>query len=222
LPVRVRALRDGKLLYMAVPRLATSFLHHGLYVEPDPHRMAQALPWVGSPSTGDVRRFAAQRPEIVTSHTEPLDAWYNTQLDSTAAPAEKPRLIADQMLLELVDQVTATGAAGWLSTTTSLLEGNGKVQRKFGRYAADLGKLVRRDRQHHSMTHLMGEPSGKHILLVWACHGPDEDADTAASYLLQYLQAKKHQTGAYRATCMLFDSTGRQLVRLLYDNPPPG
>ncbi len=197
------------------------FLHRGLYVEPDPHRTAQALPWAGPPSTADLRRFEAQRPELVASHTEPLDAWYNSQLDPTAAPADKPRLIADEKLLELVDQVTATGAAGWLSTATSLLEGNGKVQRTFGRYAADLAKLVRRDRQHHSITHLMGETSGKHVLLVWVCHGPDEDADTAASYLLQYLQAKKHQTGAYRATCMLFDPTGRHLLRLLHDDRPP-
>jgi hypothetical protein len=103
-----------------------------------------------------------------------------------------------------------------------LLEGNGKVQRTFGRYAADLAKLVRRDRQHHSITHLMGETSGKHVLLVWACHGSNEDADAAASYLLSYLQAKKHQTGAYRATCMLFDSTGKHMLRLLYDNRSPG
>jgi glycosyltransferase involved in cell wall biosynthesis len=61
-----------------------------------------------------------------------------------------------------------------------------------GRYAADLGRLVHRDRQHHSVTHLMGETSGKQVLLVWACHGPDEDADTAASYLSQYLQTKKN------------------------------
>jgi hypothetical protein len=196
------------------------FLDRGLYVEPDPHRTAEALPWAAPPPAEDVRRFDAQRPELVTSQTEPLDAWYETQLDSTIAPAAKPRLIADARLLELVDQVTATGAPGWLSTATSLLEGNGKVQRTFGRYAADLGKLVRADRHHHSITHLMGETSGEHVLLVWACHGRDEDSDTAAAYLLPYLQAKKHQTGAYRATCMLFDPTGRRLLRLLYDNRP--
>lgn len=198
------------------------FLHRGLYVEPDPQKTAQTLPWAGPPSTADLRRFKAQRPELVTSHTEPLDAWYDSQLDSTAPPADKPRLLADQKLLELVDQITTTGTAGWLSTATSLLEGNAKVQRMFGRYATDLAKLVRRDRRHHSITHLMGETSGKHVLLVWACHGPDEDTDAAASYLMQYLQAKKHQTGAYRATCMLFDPAGRHLLSLLYDNRPPG
>jgi hypothetical protein len=118
----------------------------------------------------------------------------------------------------LLHQAEGVGRA----ESPSLLEGNGKVQRKFGRYAADFAKLVRRDRVHHSVTHLMGETSGEHVLLVWACHGPDEDADTAASYLLPYLQAKKHQTRAYRATCMLFDPTGRHLLRLLYDNRRTG
>lgn len=196
------------------------FLQRGLYVEPDPHRTAQELPWAEPPSTADLRRFATQRPQLITSLTDPLDAWYISRLDSTAEPADRPCFTSDAKLLELVDQVTATGAAGWLSTATSLLEGDGKVQRTFGRYAGDLAKLVRRDRQHHSITHLMGETSGKHVLLIWACHAPDEDADTAASYLTQYLQAKKHQTGAYRATCLLFDSTGRHLLRLLYDNRP--
>ncbi|MDQ3579275.1 MAG: hypothetical protein M3443_17125, partial [Actinomycetota bacterium] len=198
------------------------FLTRGLYVEPDPHQVAQELPWSGPPSAADLRRYAAQRREMVTSHTEPLDAWYQSQLSPTSTPADKPHLIADQKLLELVDQIIKTGVPGWLSTTASLLEGDGLVQRMFGRYAADLGKLVRRDRQPHSMTHLICETSGKHVLLVWACHGPDEDADTAASHLSEYLQTKKHQTGAYRATCMLFNPTGKKLLRLLYDNRPTG
>ncbi|MEV0430403.1 hypothetical protein [Micromonospora sp. NPDC050495] len=222
--LRRRTQPEATWKYRAVDELDLFllFLARGLYVEPDPHQTAEALPWSGPPSTADLRRFAAQRPELVTSHTEPLDAWYESQLSPTATPAEKPRLIADQKLVELVDEVTRTGAPGWLSTTTSLLEGNGQVQRTFGRYAGDLAKLVRRDRQHHSMTHLMGETSGKHVLLVWACRGPEEDADAAVSYLWPYLQAKKHQMGAYRATCMLFDPTGRDLQRLLYDNRPTG
>ncbi|NRQ33926.1 hypothetical protein HII36_19020 [Nonomuraea sp. NN258] len=197
------------------------FLHRGLYVERDPRRTAEELPWAEPPSTATLRRFAAQGPEFVTSHTEPLDAWYDSQLDSSASPADKPRLNADQKLLELVEQITGTEAPGWLSTATSLLEGDGKVQRRFGRYATDLAKLVRRDRKHHSVTHLMGETSGNHVLLVWACHGPDEDVDTVVSYLMDYLHAKKYQTGAYRAACMLFDASGKHLLRLLYDNRPP-
>lgn len=198
------------------------FLTRGLYVQPDPHEAAKALPWLESPSTADLRRFAAQRPELVATRTEPLDAWYQSQLSAIATPTDKPQLIADQKLLELVDLITGIGTPGWLSTTTALLEGDRKTQRKFGRYAADLARRVRRDRQHHSITHLVSETSGEQILLVWACHGPDEDADTAASYLSRYLQAKKHQMCAYRAACMLFDRTGKNLLQIFYDNRQVG
>jgi hypothetical protein len=151
-----------------------------------------------------------------------MDAWYESQLDPAVPSADKPRLSADLRLLELVDQITGTRAPGWLSTTTWLLEGNARVQRKFGRYAADLAKRVRADRKRHTVTHLMGDPSGKHVLLVWACLGRDEDADDAARELMRYLQAKKHQTHAYQAACMLFDPTRKQLLQLLYDNRSAG
>jgi hypothetical protein len=221
--LRLRTAPAATWRYRAVDELDLFllFLHRGLYVDPDPHRTAQSLPWTGLPSTVDIHRYEAQRPELVASHTEPLDLWYDSQFDSTAEPADKPQMIADQRLLELISQVMTTGSPGWLATTTALLEGDGNVQRRFGQHAADLAKLVRHDRQHHSIAHLIGETSGEHVLLVWACHGPHEDADAATTYLLPYLHAKKHQTGAHRAACMLFDPTGKHLLRLLYDNRPP-
>ncbi|HZM77269.1 MAG TPA: hypothetical protein VFC19_16165 [Candidatus Limnocylindrales bacterium] len=196
------------------------FLRRGLYVQPNPHQVAEELPWSGPPSVSDLRRYSRQHPEIVTSHTEPLDAWYDSQLDPDAPRVDKPGLVADPGILQLVDAVALTVAPGWLPTATCLLEGDSKAQRKFGRYACELAKLVHRDSRHHSVTHLMGESSTKQNLLVWACLGPNEDADTAATSLLQYLQAKKHQSRAHRAACMVFDSTGTQLLRLIYDNRP--
>jgi hypothetical protein len=81
---------------------------------------------------------------------------------------------------------------------------------------------VRADRQHHKATHLIGDPSGKHVLLVWACLGQGEDVDKAEPELMRYLRAKKHQTRAYQAACMLFDPAGKHLLRLLYDNRQAG
>jgi hypothetical protein len=222
--LRRRTHPEVTLTYLAVDELDLFllFLKRGLYVEPDPRQVAQTLPWADPPSTADLRRFAAQQPELVESYTKPMDAWYESQFNPTAPPADKPRITADEQLLELVDQIRRTGAPGWLSTTTWLLEGNAKAQRTFGRHAAALAKRVRADRQHHNATYLMGDPSGKHVLLVWACLGQGEDADTAVRELMRYLRAKKHQTRAYQAACMLFDPTGKHLLRLLYDNRPTG
>jgi hypothetical protein len=209
--------------YRAVDELDLflTFLDRGLYVEPDPHEVARTLPWSGPPPEEDLRRYASQHPEVLSDRTGPLDAWYHAQLDPDAPKARKPKLIADRRLLRLVEQLAATESPGWLSTAASLLEGNGQVQHTFGRYAADLARLTRRDRTQHSLTHLMGETSGRHVLLVWVCRAPGESEEPAASDLSSYLAAKKHQTGAYRATCMLFDPTGKKLLWLIYNNLPP-
>jgi hypothetical protein len=222
--LRRRTHPEATLKYRAVDELDLFllFLKRGLYVEPDPRQVAEALSWAGPPSSAELRRFAAQQPEMVDSYTEPMDAWYDSQLNPAAPPADKPRLAADERLLQLVDQITGTGAPGWLSTTTWLLEGDAKLHRIFGRHAADLAKRVRADRQHHKATHLVGDPSGKQVLLVWACLGQGEDVDKAAPELTRYLRAKKHQTRAYQAACMLFDPTGKHLLRLLYDNQQAG
>ena len=220
--LRRRTHPEATVKYRAVDELDLFllFLKRGLYVEPDPRQVAQALSWAGPPSAADLRRFAAQRPEVVDSYTEPMDAWYESQLNPAVPPAEKPQLMADERLLDLVDQILRTEAPGWLSTTTWLLEGDAKVQRMSGRRAADLARRVRADRKRHTATHLIGDPSGKHVLLVWACLGQGEDIDRAAGELTRYLRAKKHQTRAYQAACMMFDPTGKHLLRLLYDNRP--
>jgi len=198
------------------------FLERGLYVEPDPRVIAANTPWADPPTPAEVRRFERQRPELVLDRTKALDAWYASRLDPNAPAANKPRLNAHQDILTLIDMIAADGSPGWLPTTAMLLEVNTSLQRAFARQAADLAKLVRRDGNHHSITHLVHETTGKSMLLVWACHGRNETAETAVGYLLPYLQAKKHQTGAYRATCMVFDPTGTRLLRLLYDNRPAG
>lgn len=43
--------------------------------------------------------------------------------------SEKPRLKADRRLLGLVDQITASGAPGWLATTALFLEGDREDRR---------------------------------------------------------------------------------------------
>jgi hypothetical protein len=222
--LRRRTHPEVTVKYRAVDELDLflRFLNRGLYVEPDPRQVAQALPWAGTPSNADMRRFEAQESEVVDSYTGPLDTWYASQLDSTAPPAEKPCLAADKGLLALIDQIVGTEAPGWLTTTTWLLEGDGKVQRRFGRWSAELAKKVRADRQPHMLTQLMGDFSGRHILLVWACLGREENADKTTKKLKRYLAAKKHQTSAYQAACMMFDPTGKHLLRLLYDNRPVG
>jgi hypothetical protein len=206
--------------YLAVDELDLylHFLNRGLYVEPDPDELARVLPWSGEPTAAARRRYQSQGREFVESQTEPLDAWYAARLDDSEPPADKPSLPGDAALLKLVDDITNGGEAGWLSTSTMLLEGSAQVQRAFGRYARNLAREVKVDGQHHSATHIMTDTAGTAFVLVWACCGRDEPQEAAASYLAPYLSAKKHQVGAPRAALMLFDASGGQLLQLLFDN----
>ncbi len=222
--LRRRTHPETTLKFLAVDELDfyMHFLYHGLYVEPDPRQVAEDLPWTGRPTQAALQRRANQRRELITSLTEPLDAWYQLQLDPTAPVADKPRMPGTPEFLKLVDEVTATSASGWLSTGAILLEGSTSARREFGRYARDLGRLVRQDGRHHSATQLLVDTHGSSFVLAWVCGGRHETPEQTMRMLGGYLAAKKHQLKAPRAALMLFDSSGRELIQLQFDNREPG
>ncbi|MFJ4519218.1 preprotein translocase subunit SecA [Streptomyces sp. NPDC088816] len=88
--------------FMAVDELDL-FLHFyegGLYVEPDPDRVARELPQFGPPTVAARRRREAETATLLTSRTDRLDAWYFHQLGHTTVPVEKPAMAADAGVLE--------------------------------------------------------------------------------------------------------------------------
>ena len=222
--MRRRTHPETTLKFLAVDELDLymHFLYHGLYVEPDPRQIADNLPWTGQPTEAALLRRANQRRELIDSMTEPLDAWYQSQLDPTAPPADKPRMPGTPEFLKLVDEVTATSAPGWLSTTAILLEGSTSARHKLGRYARDLGRLVKQDDRHHSATQLLVDTHGSSFVLAWVCLGRNESPEQRVKALSRYLGAKKHQVKAPRAAIMLFDSSGRELLQLQFDDREPG
>ncbi|MEJ7744278.1 MAG: hypothetical protein WKF73_18115 [Nocardioidaceae bacterium] len=222
--LRRRTNPDATKRYLAVDELDLylHFLNHGLYVEPNPHQLAKALPWAGEPNAASLGRYTNQGRELIESQTEPLDAWYAALLDPSHPEADKPRLPGDPALLKLVDEIAPRQQPGWLSTTTMLLEGSAQVQHTFGRHARDLALAVKQDGQHHSVTHIMTDTAVNSFVLVWVCCGRDEPVDIISQYLRSYLSAKKHQAGAQRAALMLFATQGTTLLELMFDNREPG
>jgi hypothetical protein len=194
------------------------FQARGLFVEPDPNRLAEIFPGTGPPSVAAQRRYARQQPEMIPGRTGPLDAWYSSVLDPAKPLADKPRFTGDQKLLHLVDAVTALCAPGWLSTATLLLEGSAKAQHSFGGFAAKLAREVKRDGQHHMLTWLMADSTGRPCVLVWVCAGLDESDKDLERELTDYLAAKKYQVKAYRAACMVFDPRTVEPRRTIFDN----
>jgi hypothetical protein len=218
--LRRRTHPDVTRKYLAVDELDLYllFLKRGLYVVPDPEQQAEALPWIGEPTTSDRRVFAGQHAEVVESMTGPLDKWYSSRLGEAVPSVAKPRLTADSKLLALVDDIIATGASGWLSTSTVLLEGSAKAQHKFAQTATNLARNVKQDGQNHSATYIVTDTTGDQSVLIWVCCGRTESADTIGSDLPGYLAAKKYQVAARRAALMLYDWRGRTLLRLMFNN----
>lgn len=218
--LRRRTQPETTSMFLAVDELDLFLLFQsrGLFVEPDPNRLAEIFPGSGPPSVAAKRRYAEQQPEMIPGRTRPLDAWYTSILDPAKPAAEKPRYTGDQKLLHLVDAVTALRAPGWLSTATLLLEGSAKAQHSFGGFAAKLAREVKRDGQHHMLTWLMADSTDRPCVLVWACAGPDESDEDFEQELTDYLAAKKYQVKAYRAACMVFDPHTVELRRIIFDN----
>lgn len=88
------------------------FYASGLFVEPDPDRVAAELPQFGEQPAAARRRFRDQRLSFLTSRTDALDAYYFHLLGARQTPAPKPSLNADPGVLALVDGLTSSGVPG--------------------------------------------------------------------------------------------------------------
>ncbi|MBT3075155.1 MULTISPECIES: hypothetical protein [Streptomyces] len=99
--------------------LFLAFYDNGLYVEPDPKQVAQALPRFGLPGVAAARRRRAKRAEIIALRTERLDAWSLHHLGlAKGARAPKPTLAAVLAAWRSSTRSVRWGAPGWLSVTT--------------------------------------------------------------------------------------------------------
>lgn len=197
------------------------FLHFydgGLYVEPDPDRVAAELPHAGPPNVAARRRRKAERATVLASRTDRLDAWYFHQLGHSPTSADKPVMLADTTVLDLIDEITAWGGPGWLSTTVTLLDGSAKAQRQYGTTPRKLCAMTAQDGRPHSVTVTVGTTRLNSHVLIWRSV-PDPSLQTSIhSQLRRHLQAKKHQTQAARATGLLIDASSGTLTHVEFDN----
>ena len=218
--LRRRTNPDVTRKYLAIDELDL-YLHaitRGLWVEPDPVKRAASMPWKAEAGVGDKRRYAAERREVIESRTDALDAWYATQLNPAAPSARKPRLTSDDQLLKIIDSLAATGSFGSLPISATLLEFNARSQHTLARHPRDLARQVTLDGRSHMVTQVLTDTSGKVTLVVLVCRGKDATTDTTTSAMPKYLAAKKYQMTAHRAIALIFDRSGRNLERVIYNN----
>ncbi|MEU1691234.1 hypothetical protein ABZ590_06575 [Streptomyces hirsutus] len=201
------------------------FLHFyegGLYVEPDPDRIAREFPQFGPPTVAARRRRNAETATLLTSCTDRLDAWYFYQLGHTRTPVEKPAMKADAGVLALIDEITTLARPGWLAVATTLLDGSAATQRQFASAADLIRKQSTADGLPHSVTLIGGTSQLDTHVLIWTSVPHPAQRAQIHEFLLGYLRAKKHQMQTARAAGFLIDARSGKVIDFLFDNRPPG
>lgn len=221
--LRRRTEPDLTVLFVAQDELDLflHFLAGQLYVEPDPLEVERALPQLRRARPRLARRRKKQPTTFIQSRTDPLDAWYAHQLGERWSPAPKPQLNCDPNAAALVDAIAARGDPGWLSTSTTLLDGNIALQRNFGRFGPHVADATRADGQSHSVTDFGGSRAEWSFIGAWMSGAASEPRNQAMARMATYIKLKKHQLQVARGFGLLFDSRGR-LIGTAYDNRLPG
>lgn len=220
--LRRRRHPDVTVMFSATDELDL-FLHFfagGLWVEPDPAQVRAAFPFLPAPSTAELRRFRAQEPVFLTSHTDQLDNWYysKTRNVSGSGTAPKPTM-ATSPIRPLLDELQVRKIRGWLSIAATLLSASAPTQRQFARYPKDLLDNPSPSGVGRSVTVPIAASTdpAEGWILVWATLPPGADLKSAEKRLRDYLRAKKFQLGIPRGVVFLYDESTREFVDAYYD-----
>jgi hypothetical protein len=198
------------------------FLERGLYVEPDPLKVAAEMPELGRPPAEGLRAYRNQKRKILTSRTDQLDAWYFHQLGLRESEVPKPAFGGDPQLVALARRLQDQGDPGWLRTAAGLLDGSAEIQGKWGTFPTLVVNRTERDGNPHSLTALAGTSREDKSVFVWATPGRFETLETACLRLSTYLRARKHQDGIAVGAAFMFKDNPNNLVFTCYDNRVPG
>jgi hypothetical protein len=198
-----------------------AFLNGQLYVVPDPAVAEKELPKFGMARVADKRRYAKQVNEVFQSLTDPLDAWYFSELGWRSDEVPKPRLHAHLDLLALVDAIARAREPGWLRIGATLISGSSATQRRFVESIISIAVNTRIDGDRHSLTFPGGSRFADSFVLTFATGGRRESLPTLRTDMAEYIGAKKHQLGVSMGAVLLFNSDETpSLLSTVYDTCP--
>ena len=220
---RRRTAPQATEMFMAVDELDLFllFFRMGLYVEPDPAVTSREMPWLGKPRTADVRRYKSQIPQLITSHTDDLDAWYYSLHPPAGMPvdevAPKPRMVPSP-LAPLIDWLHDNGVFGWLSIGATLLEGSSDAQRRLAAYPVDLTSNPAPNGKPRSIATPLGLNQQDGWLLVWMTRPEAMDGEKVVRRAHAYMVAKKHQLEFRRGASFVYDEPTGEIFGASYDS----
>lgn len=196
------------------------FYEAGLYVAPDPHVMALELPYMTKTRPADVRRRKRQGRMLITSRTDPLDAWHYASLDPGQPGSPKPALSGSPMTA-FVDELQARGTFGWLSIGATLLSGSTKTQMDMIRIPRKLLAAPDPTGRERTQTVPVGTRLSDAWLLVWMTKPPHVLLTDVAKLASRYVRAKKYQLKFNRGVVFIYDEQTNGLADVVYDGNLP-
>lgn len=196
------------------------FYEAGLYVSPDPNIMVAELPYLTAPRTADVRRRTQQRPILITSRTDPLDAWHYAQLDPDGPVIAKPELTGSPMT-DFVDELQDRKPFGWLSIGATLLSASTKAQADMVRIPKKLLAAPDARGRERTQTVPLGTRLSDAWLLVWMTKPALQTLPHVADLARDYVRAKKYQLKFNRGAVFIFDQESAALLEVIYDGNLP-
>jgi hypothetical protein len=218
--LRRRLNPDATVMFSAADELDLFlyFFEAGLWVEPDPDQVREVFDWMDAPTPGERRRFRDQQPGYVTSRTDALDAWYYAMHTPGAPSVPKPAMVASP-LGDLIDELQARQAFGWLSVGATLLEPATGMQHKMARHADELLNEPAVTGAGRSLAMPMTGTVNRadSWLLVWATRAVGRDPVADEKLWRDYLRTKKHQLGIPRGVAFVYDEGTRDLAAVYYD-----
>jgi hypothetical protein len=201
------------------------FLEAGLYVEDDPEEIRAIYPYLDPPSPVEKARWRNQTPGIVTSRTDPLDAWYfetyrQEEAGKSAVPNSppKPRRAPspiDDLLLD-IDRINPFGR---LSIEATLLSGDKSSQARMARHGRDVVLRSRNGQFARSISLPLHTLHDGGWLLVWASPGGDDHVEWEHSMRV-YARVKSHQLGVSRSAVFAFDGGTGEMFGVFYQATP--
>lgn len=202
------------------------FLEAGLYVEDDPHEVRLEYPYLSPPTPNEQARWSNQVAGIVTSRTDPLDAWYfetyrqeqagkSPTLTSPPKPRRSPSPVDD--LLARLDELEPFAK---LSIGATLLSGDRRAQARMARHGRDVALGSQNGQLARSITIPIHTLHDGGWVLVWAT--PPNNADRAEweHSMRTYARAKGHQLGVSRAAVFSFDGKNKEMFAVFYEAVP--
>ena len=202
------------------------FLEAGLYVEDDPTQVRAMYPYLNPPLPAEQARWRSQTPGIVTSRTDPLDAWYfetyrrqeagkPTVPNSPPKPRRSPSPVDD--LIAAVDRMAPFGR---LAIEATLLTGDQKTQARIAKCGRDVVLGSTEGRLARSIVVPVHTLHDGGWLLVWATPSDTENVDEWERSMRTYARVKGHQLGLSRATVFAFHGGTGELFGVFYEAVP--